>query len=53
MAKISGIGAFFIIVLFVVLLGTAAWIIYTHLRARRLGLPTPTLASYNPQNRRA
>ncbi|EPE24131.1 hypothetical protein GLAREA_07981 [Glarea lozoyensis ATCC 20868] len=48
MAKISGIGAFFIIVLFVVLLGTAAWIIYTHLRARRLGLPTPTLASYNP-----
>jgi hypothetical protein len=51
MARISGIGAFFIIVLFVAILGGAAWLIYTHLRARRLGLPTPTLASYNPFKR--
>ncbi|KAG9230452.1 hypothetical protein BJ875DRAFT_472175 [Amylocarpus encephaloides] len=48
MAHISGLGAFFIIVLIVIFLGGAGWIVYTHLRARRLGLPTPTLASYNP-----
>jgi hypothetical protein len=53
MAKISGVGAFFIIVLIVIILGGAAWLVYTHLRARRLGLPTPTLASYNPFNRSA
>jgi len=38
----------FIIVLAVLLIGFCGWIIYTHLRARRLGLPQPTLASYNP-----
>ncbi len=48
MAHISGLGAFFIIVAFVLVAGTAGWIIYTHLRARRLGLPQPTLSSYNP-----
>ncbi|KAI9640473.1 hypothetical protein NHQ30_011219 [Ciborinia camelliae] len=48
MAHISGVGAFFIISLFVALIGAAAWIVYTHLRARRLGLPQPTLLSYNP-----
>ena len=32
----------------VFLLSAAGWIIYSHLRARRLGLPQPTLASYNP-----
>jgi len=48
MARITGLGAFFIIVAFVVIFGGAGWIIYTHLRARRLGLPQPTLASYNP-----
>lgn len=48
MAHISGLAAFFIIVAFLVVFGGAAWIIYTHLRARRLGLPQPTLSSYNP-----
>lgn len=48
MAPVSGLGAFFIIVAVVVVFGGAAWIVYTHLRARRLGLPQPTLASYNP-----
>ena len=48
MAHISGLGAFFIIIVFLIVAGGAAWIIYTHLRARRLGLPQPTLASYNP-----
>jgi hypothetical protein len=51
MAHISGLGVFFIIVAFLVVAGGAAWLIYTHLRARRLGLPTPTLASYNPFKR--
>ncbi|KAI9050669.1 hypothetical protein LZ554_005825 [Drepanopeziza brunnea f. sp. 'monogermtubi'] len=48
MAHVSGLGAFFIIVAFFALVGTSGWIIYTHLRARRLGLPQPTLSSYNP-----
>jgi hypothetical protein len=48
MARISGIGAFFIIVLIVFIIGALGWFIYTHLRARRLGLPQPTLSSYNP-----
>ncbi|KAH8587603.1 hypothetical protein B0O99DRAFT_526610 [Bisporella sp. PMI_857] len=48
MARISGVAAFFIIIAFVLLVSVAAWVIYTHLRARRLGLPQPTLASYNP-----
>lgn len=51
MAHVSGLGAFFIIVIFVILLGAAAWVVYTHVRARRLGLPTPTFQSYNPFNR--
>jgi hypothetical protein len=48
MAHITGLGAFFIIVAVVVVLGGAGWTVYTHLRARRLGLPQPTLSSYNP-----
>ena len=48
MAHISGIGAFFIIIVFLIIFGGAAWVLYTHLRARRLGLPQPTLSSYNP-----
>ncbi|KAL3419862.1 hypothetical protein PVAG01_08360 [Phlyctema vagabunda] len=50
MAHISGLAAFFIIVLFLVVFGGGAWIIFTHLRARRLGLPQPTIQSYNPFN---
>ncbi|KAL2065198.1 hypothetical protein VTL71DRAFT_2867 [Oculimacula yallundae] len=48
MAHVSGLGAFFIIVAFVAIASAAGWVVYTHLRARRLGLPQPTLASYNP-----
>ncbi|PSS12290.1 hypothetical protein M430DRAFT_106835 [Amorphotheca resinae ATCC 22711] len=48
MGHISGVGAFFIIVAVVVVGGAIAWIVYTNLRARRLGLPQPTLSSYNP-----
>jgi len=48
MAHMSGVAAFVIIIAIVFLLSAAGWIIYTHLRARRLGLPQPTFASYNP-----
>lgn len=46
--SINGFGAFFIIVAIVALLAAGGWIVHTHLRARRLGLPRPTIASYNP-----
>jgi hypothetical protein len=48
--SVGGLGAFFIIVAFIALFGAVAWIVFTHLRARRLGLPQPTFASYNPFN---
>lgn len=48
MAKISGIVAFIIIVLIVVILVALAWLIFANLRARRLGLPQPSISSYNP-----
>ncbi|RDW61554.1 hypothetical protein BP5796_11446 [Coleophoma crateriformis] len=50
MAHVSGLGAFFLIVLFIIVAGGIAWVVFTHLRARRLGLPQPTLQSYNPFN---
>jgi len=45
MAHISGLAAFFIIVILLIVFGGAAWIVYTQLRARKLGLPPP---NYNP-----
>lgn len=51
MGHISGVAAFFIIVAFGVVGGAIAWVIYTQIRARRLGLPRPTLQAYNPFNR--
>jgi hypothetical protein len=51
MGHISGIGAFFIIVAIVVVIGAASYIVYTHIRARKLGLPQPSLSSYNPFTR--
>lgn len=45
-----GVAAFFIVVAFIALC-VVAWVVYTHIRARQLGLPQPTLASYNPFNR--
>ncbi|OBT92575.1 hypothetical protein VE01_09629 [Pseudogymnoascus verrucosus] len=41
-------GAFLLALLAIILISAIAWIIFIHLRARRLGLPTPTLTSYNP-----
>ncbi|TAQ90314.1 hypothetical protein B7494_g1356 [Chlorociboria aeruginascens] len=51
MALVSGLAAFFIIIALIIIFSAAGWIIYTHIRARRLGLPQPTLQSYNPFNR--
>ncbi|KAI3331683.1 hypothetical protein HD806DRAFT_166976 [Xylariaceae sp. AK1471] len=48
MMAVSPVGTFFIV--FVVLLVVAAvgWVVFTQLRARRLGLPSPPLSSYIP-----
>ncbi|KAI9836048.1 MAG: hypothetical protein M1819_001659 [Sarea resinae] len=48
----DGLAVFFIIVVVIIIVAVAAWIITTQLRARRLGLPAPSLnpfhrSSYN------
>lgn len=47
---LPGIVTFFIVIILLALIGFGGWIVFTHLRARRLGLPTPALSSYNPFN---
>jgi hypothetical protein len=42
------VGLIILIVIFTAIIIISSWIIYVHLRARRLGLPPPTLSSYNP-----
>jgi hypothetical protein len=37
-----------IVIVVLIALALGGWVAYTHIRARRLGLPTPTLSSYNP-----
>ncbi|KAF2139340.1 uncharacterized protein K452DRAFT_232539 [Aplosporella prunicola CBS 121167] len=39
----SGVGIFFAIIIILLLTGTVTWIIWSRLRARRLGLPPPPL----------
>ncbi len=41
-------GTVILVGLLFLVIAAAGWIVYVHLRARRLGLPTPTLASYSP-----
>ncbi|OAF58750.1 hypothetical protein VC83_06108 [Pseudogymnoascus destructans] len=41
-------GAFLLVLLAIILISAIVWIVFIYLRARRLGLPTPTLTSYNP-----
>ncbi|KAI6247244.1 hypothetical protein HI914_04148 [Erysiphe necator] len=48
MSRISGAGAFFLTAFLLTIFTCTGWLIYTQLRARRLGIPTPTLSSYNP-----
>lgn len=47
MSRLSGLGAFFLTAFLLIVFTCTGWLIYTQLRARRLGLPTPTLSSYN------
>lgn len=42
------VGAIILIVIFAAVIVVSSWIIFVHLRARRLGLPQPTFSSYNP-----
>ena len=44
----SGVGDFFIVLVVLILLGGGGWVAYTQIRARRAGLPPPTLKSYIP-----
>lgn len=45
---VSPIGTFFIVLLVLLIVGAVGWIVFTQLRARRLGLPAPPLSSYIP-----
>ena len=47
----SSVGWFFIVVAVLLVIGVVAWVVSIHLRAHRLGLPRPTLASYLPHQR--
>lgn len=38
----NGVGIFFIVLVVVVILAAAGWIVFTQLRARRLGVRYPT-----------
>ena len=44
----SGIGIFVLVVIILLIIAAIAWVIFTQLRARRQGLPAPSLSSYNP-----
>ncbi|KXJ92234.1 hypothetical protein Micbo1qcDRAFT_162403 [Microdochium bolleyi] len=44
-------GIFFIVLFVLLIAGAVGWVVFTQLRARRLGLPPPSLSSYNPFNR--
>ncbi|KAI0022665.1 hypothetical protein F4780DRAFT_788220 [Xylariomycetidae sp. FL0641] len=45
---VNALGAFFIIVIVLVVIAATGWVVFTQLRARRLGLPAPPFSSYNP-----
>ncbi|KAI5917083.1 hypothetical protein F4810DRAFT_83376 [Camillea tinctor] len=45
---VSPVGTFFIILFVLLAIAAIGWIVFTQLRARRLGLPSPPLSSYNP-----
>lgn len=44
----SGIGIFFLVIFILLTISAIAWVTFTQLRARRQGLPAPSLSSYNP-----
>ncbi|KAI1470717.1 uncharacterized protein F4812DRAFT_275929 [Daldinia caldariorum] len=45
---VSPVGTFFIILFVLLIVAAVGWIVFTQLRARRLGLPAPPLSSYIP-----
>ncbi|KAK7927684.1 acid phosphatase-like protein [Apiospora marii] len=44
----NGLGIFFLVLFLLLIVAAVGWIVFTQLRARRLGLPAPTISSYNP-----
>ncbi len=42
------VGVILLVIIFAAVIVVSAWVVYVHLRARRLGLPQPTFSSYNP-----
>ncbi|KAI1166559.1 hypothetical protein F5B18DRAFT_53726 [Nemania serpens] len=45
---VSAVGTFFIVLVVLLVVAAVGWIVFTQLRARRLGLPSPPLSSYIP-----
>ncbi|TEA13480.1 hypothetical protein C8034_v004709 [Colletotrichum sidae] len=45
---VSAAGGIIIAILVLVVVGAIGWVVFTQLRARRLGLPPPSLSSYIP-----
>ncbi|KAI5868503.1 hypothetical protein GGS23DRAFT_545895 [Durotheca rogersii] len=45
---VSPVGIFFIVLAVLLVVAAVGWIVFTQLRARRLGLPAPPLSSYIP-----
>ncbi|KAI3336070.1 hypothetical protein F4824DRAFT_463286 [Ustulina deusta] len=45
---VSPVGTFFIVLVVLLVVGAVGWVVFTQLRARRLGLPSPPLSSYIP-----
>lgn len=45
---LHGAGIFFILLIIIAISAVISYVAFTFLRARRLGLPPPTLSSYNP-----
>ncbi|KAI8945646.1 hypothetical protein F4801DRAFT_113671 [Xylaria longipes] len=45
---VSAVGTFFIVLAVLLVVAAVGWIVFTQLRARRLGLPSPPLSSYIP-----
>ncbi|KAI1436351.1 hypothetical protein GGR50DRAFT_242174 [Xylaria sp. CBS 124048] len=43
---VSPVGTFFIVFFVLLVVAAAGWVVFTQLRARRLGLPSPPLSSY-------
>ncbi|KAI1123753.1 hypothetical protein F5Y10DRAFT_45923 [Nemania abortiva] len=45
---VGAVGTFFIVLVVLLVVAAVGWVVFTQLRARRLGLPSPPLSSYIP-----